>query len=98
MAVAHADCDDAAEGIQVPAPLFIIDILHGTFNDHYGPVIVSNQGRSQIALAHIHHLFRRWTGVMFDLMMVLREFGGVHDASSYDRIISRKAAKIAKKK
>ena len=80
--MSDADGDHPGKGIQITAPLFIINILHGSFDDHERLLIIGEQPRVKDLLSEGQDLFQGWTGIRFRLMVVRRQLGCRHNISS----------------
>ena len=75
MAVADGDGDDAAEGVEITAAFFVVEVLHRPLHDHEGLAVVVEKGGGEVFLAEFQDLFRTRALVGAGLVVIGRKLG-----------------------
>lgn len=61
MAVSYRDSDDAAEQVEVPATLVVVQILHVSLVQQQWPLVDVVHSRGNVFRLHLLRLLVRWT-------------------------------------
>ena len=73
MAVTNGDGDNTAEGVEVAAAFFVVEILHRSFDQHEGFFVVVKKGWGEVFLAKLEHFFSGGSVVRLGLVRVGRQ-------------------------
>ncbi len=72
MAVTDTDGHDSTDAIKISTPTFVVEVLHGSFDDHYRFFIECEQSGGQVGFSHLLYFFVGWPSIGFGLMIERR--------------------------
>ena len=86
VAMSDADCDDAAESVEVALPFLVPHVLHPALHDHERFFVVEENAGVHELLAQGKHFVGRWSGIRSRLVIARGERGFLHRFGKRGRI------------